>query len=114
MVIDSNDNVFALLGGKLKDLVGWQIVTDSAANLMAKLATDSHFTDQDVHHQQAHPETPYPSVSRGVSHGGGQMVTNPLHIPFLVPMSLQQPGKLCNHPNNVKITDEMMAHIFFR
>ncbi|KAF7358842.1 hypothetical protein MSAN_01224100 [Mycena sanguinolenta] len=97
-VIDSHKTVFALLGGMPQDLVGWKVATDGAADMMSRLSADGHFTDEDAHHRRAHPETPYPSVSRGVSHGGGQT----------------QPGELCNHPANVKITDEMMAHIFFR
>lgn len=66
--------MFALLGGKPKDLIGWKIVTDGAANLMSELSPEGRFTQEDTHHRRAHPETPYPSVSRGVSLGGGQTV----------------------------------------
>ncbi|KAF7377072.1 hypothetical protein MSAN_00125700 [Mycena sanguinolenta] len=95
---DSHRRLFALLGGKPKDLKGWKIVTDGAASMMARLGPRGHFTHEDLTHRRAHPDSPYPSISRGPSHGGGQT----------------RPGELCNHPVNVAITDEMIAHEYFR
>ncbi|KAJ6479842.1 hypothetical protein C8R45DRAFT_933631 [Mycena sanguinolenta] len=71
-LIDSNRRSFALLGGKPRDLVGWQEVTDGAAKLMAEASSRGHFTPEDWTHCRAHDETPFPSVSCGLSHGGGQ------------------------------------------
>ncbi|KAF7342697.1 hypothetical protein MSAN_02027600 [Mycena sanguinolenta] len=97
-ITDSHRHLFALLGGMPKDLVAWKVVTDGAAKMMADRAPHAHFTDEDWNHRRAHPDTPYPSISRGVSLGGGQL----------------QPGELSNHPDNVTITDEMIAHEYFR
>ncbi|KAJ6473910.1 hypothetical protein C8R45DRAFT_835221, partial [Mycena sanguinolenta] len=95
---DSNQSVVGLLGGKPRDLDGWKIVADGAAALMASLAVYGHFTTNDWYHRRANPETPFPSVSRGLSHGGGQL----------------RPGELQNHPDNISITDEMMAHSYYQ
>ncbi|KAF7361096.1 hypothetical protein MSAN_01140800 [Mycena sanguinolenta] len=97
-ITDSHWRLFALLGGMPKDLVAWKVVTDGTAKMMADRAPHAHFTDEDWNHWCAHPDTPYPSISRGVSLGGGQL----------------QPGELANHPDNVTITDEMIAHKYFR
>ncbi|KAF8198230.1 hypothetical protein K438DRAFT_1584334 [Mycena galopus ATCC 62051] len=97
-VIDSQRRLMLLLGGKPKDLIGWQVVTDGAAKLMDMLLPQCHFTPDNSHHRRAHSESPYPSVSRGVSLGGGQM----------------EPGELHNHPHNVRVTDQMLAHEYFQ
>jgi hypothetical protein len=73
-IIDSHRRLIALLGGKPKDLLGWKKVTDSAAHLLESLLPRAHFTVGDSLHRRAHPKSPYPSVSRGLSHGGGQTV----------------------------------------
>ncbi|KAJ6487578.1 hypothetical protein C8R45DRAFT_1097477 [Mycena sanguinolenta] len=97
-IMDYHRRLFALLGGQPKDLKAWKTVTDSAAELMARLGPQGNFTHEDFAHRRAHPDAPYPPVSRGLSHGGGQT----------------EPGELCNHPVNVAITDEMLAHEYFR
>ncbi|KAJ7838460.1 hypothetical protein B0H14DRAFT_3459304 [Mycena olivaceomarginata] len=97
-IIDSHRRLIALLGGKPKDLLGWKKVTDSAAHLLESLLPRAHFTVGDSLHRRAHPKSPYPSVSRGLSHGGGQTA----------------PGELCNHPDNIEITDEMLEHECFQ
>ncbi|KAJ7833452.1 hypothetical protein B0H14DRAFT_3142596 [Mycena olivaceomarginata] len=97
-IIDSHRRLIALLGGKPKDLLGWKKVTDSAAHLLESLLPRAHFTVGDSLHRRAHPKSPYPSVSRGLSHGGGQIA----------------PGELCIHPNNIEITDEMLEHECFQ
>ncbi|KAJ6447725.1 hypothetical protein C8R45DRAFT_1115741 [Mycena sanguinolenta] len=48
--------------------------------------------------ERAQEGNPFPSVSRGLSHGGGQL----------------RPGELQNHPDNVAISDEMLAHEYFK
>ncbi|KAJ6459298.1 hypothetical protein C8R45DRAFT_1221437 [Mycena sanguinolenta] len=97
-IVDSSRRNFALLGGKPRDLVGWQKVTDGASELMCSLLGQGHFTNEDWHHRRANPDTPFPAVSRGLSHGGGQT----------------RPGELQNHPINTEITDKMLAHIFYQ
>ncbi|KAJ7330276.1 hypothetical protein DFH08DRAFT_966845 [Mycena albidolilacea] len=97
-IIDSRRRLILVLGGKPKDPVGWHVVTDGAAKLMDKLLLQCHFTPDDCHHRRAHPESPYPSILRGVSHGGGQT----------------EPGELHNHPDNIQVTDEMLAHKYFK
>ncbi|KAJ7831846.1 hypothetical protein B0H14DRAFT_3713105 [Mycena olivaceomarginata] len=72
LIVDSHRCLIALLGGKPKDLLGWKIVTDGTAHLLDSLLPRAHFTAGDSLHRRAHPESPYPSVSRGLSHGGGQ------------------------------------------
>ncbi|KAJ7502267.1 hypothetical protein B0H11DRAFT_2365602 [Mycena galericulata] len=97
-IIDSHRRLIALLGGKPKDLVEWKRVTDTAAELMSNAMERGHFTDDDCHHRRAHEDAPYPLVSRGMSHGGGQT----------------EPGELCNNKANTEITDELLAHESFQ
>ncbi|KAF7367044.1 hypothetical protein MSAN_00963600 [Mycena sanguinolenta] len=65
-VIDSEENVFALLGGKPKDLAGWKVVTDGAATMMSRLSPQGHFTAEDINHRRAHPDTPSPDSGSGI------------------------------------------------
>ena len=90
-IIDSYRRTVALLGGKPKDLEGWKIVTDGAAELMARLGPQGHFTYEELMHRRAHADTPYPSVSRGLSHGGGQTVCS---------SSIPSPSPLTNFYRN--------------
>ncbi|KAF7351474.1 hypothetical protein MSAN_01579600 [Mycena sanguinolenta] len=103
-LVDSSQREFTLLGGKPKDLVGWQKVTNGAAQMMCSRRSRGHFTADDSYHRRANSDTPYPSVSRGLSHGGGQQDFTPF----------KRPGELQNHPANIVITDEMLAHIFYQ
>jgi hypothetical protein len=113
-ILDSHRRLIALLGGKPKDLLGWKTVTDGTAHLLDSLLPRAHFTAGDSLHRRVHPESPYPSVSRGLSHGGGQSVR--LLPPFVsfISRASQEPGELCNHPANVEITDEMLENEYFR
>ncbi|KAJ6489100.1 hypothetical protein C8R45DRAFT_868549 [Mycena sanguinolenta] len=97
-IVDSSQRNFALLGGKPKDLVGWQAITDGATELMCSLLSQGHFTNEDWHHRHANPDDLFPATSRGLSHGGGQT----------------RPGELQNQPVNMEITDKMLAHIFYQ
>jgi hypothetical protein len=54
------------------DVVGWKEITDRAAELMEQRVGSGTFSVEQVHHRRA--QEPYPSISRGVSHGGGQTV----------------------------------------
>ncbi|KAF8133149.1 hypothetical protein K438DRAFT_2128737, partial [Mycena galopus ATCC 62051] len=96
-VVDSHHRLILLLGGKPKDLVGWQGVTDNAACLMEAVFPRGHFKPEDALHRRAHPDSPYQPLSVRVSHGRGQM----------------EPSELSNHPQNVVISDEMLAHESF-
>ncbi|KAF7368982.1 hypothetical protein MVEN_00224600 [Mycena venus] len=97
-IINSQHRLIWVLGGKPKDLVGWHVVMDGTAKLMDKLFPQCHFTLDDSHHCRAHPESLYPSISWGVSHGGGQT----------------EPGELHNHLDNIWVTDKMLAHEYFK
>ncbi|KAF8217889.1 hypothetical protein K438DRAFT_13693 [Mycena galopus ATCC 62051] len=96
-VVDSHRWLILLLGGKPRDLLWWQTVTDTAARLMDTLFHRGHFKPEDSVHHRAHPDSPYHPLSVGVSHGRGQTA----------------PGKLQNHPDNVAIANEMLAHECF-
>lgn len=52
--------------------------------------------EEDRDHRRA--QEPYAAISRGISHGGGQT----------------RPGNLCNNDANTQVTDELLAHDYFR
>ncbi|KAJ7245963.1 hypothetical protein C8J57DRAFT_1523833 [Mycena rebaudengoi] len=95
-ILDSHRRLIALLGGKPKDLVGWQIVTDGCAKLLEAQMARGKFSEDDLNHRRA--QEPYPSISRGISFGGGQT----------------EPGELCNNEENIRLSDELLAHPFFK
>ncbi|KAJ7791295.1 hypothetical protein B0H14DRAFT_3094503 [Mycena olivaceomarginata] len=78
------------------DVEGWQQVTDRAAQLMETQASKGCFSAEQLHHRRA--QEPYPQVSRGLSHGGGQL----------------EPGELCNNVANTKLTDEFLQDSSFQ
>ncbi|KAF8144829.1 hypothetical protein K438DRAFT_1873084 [Mycena galopus ATCC 62051] len=88
-VVDSHRRLILLLGGKPRDLLRWQTVTDTAAHLMDTLFHRGHFKPEDSVHRRAHPDSQY-------------------H-----PLSVGAPGELQNHPDNVAIANEMLAHECF-
>ncbi|KAJ6503628.1 hypothetical protein C8R45DRAFT_923973 [Mycena sanguinolenta] len=49
-ITDYHRRLFALLGGQPKDLKTWKTVTDGAAELMARLGPQGHFTPEDSAH----------------------------------------------------------------
>jgi hypothetical protein len=72
-IIDSTGRIIAVLSGMPSDVEGWQQqVTDRAAQLMETQASKGSFSMEQLHHHRA--QEPYPQVSRGLSHGGGQLV----------------------------------------
>ncbi|KAJ7078269.1 hypothetical protein B0H15DRAFT_804874 [Mycena belliarum] len=78
-LVDSKGRIIAVLGGMPCDLAGWKLVTDAAADLFAQ-------------------REPYPSISRGLSHGGGQT----------------EPGELCNNEANTALTNDFLADQAFK
>ncbi|KAJ7131813.1 hypothetical protein C8R43DRAFT_895557, partial [Mycena crocata] len=94
-ILDSKRRVIAVLGGMPRDAAGWQIVTDGAAKLMEERQSRIRLTDEQLHHRRA--EESFPALGRGWSHGGGQTVC-----------------ELCNNVANTKLTDELLAHDYFK
>ncbi|KAK6977269.1 hypothetical protein R3P38DRAFT_2582101 [Favolaschia claudopus] len=97
-ILDSHRRLLALLGGKPRDLEGWQKVTDDASRLLDKALSTATFPEEKYTHRRAHEQTPYPTISRGVSYGGGQV----------------SPGELCNTPRNERVSDELLQHECFQ
>ncbi|KAJ7633770.1 hypothetical protein DFH06DRAFT_1004041 [Mycena polygramma] len=95
-IVDSCGRIIAILGGMPADVAGWKIVTDSAAALLERKVSTGSFTEAQLHHRRA--QEPYPSISRGISHGGGQT----------------EPGELCNNVANTKLTDELLRDASFQ
>ncbi|KAJ7148712.1 hypothetical protein C8R43DRAFT_952402 [Mycena crocata] len=95
-ILDKKRRVIALLGGTPRDTLGWQTVTDGAAKLMEERRSRIRLTDEQLHHRRA--EESFPALGRGWSHGGGQM----------------EPGELCNNIANTNLTDELLAHDYFK
>ncbi|KAJ7846840.1 hypothetical protein B0H14DRAFT_3677681 [Mycena olivaceomarginata] len=87
-IIDSHRRLIALLGGKPKDLLGWKKVTDSAAHLLESPLPRAHFTVETL------------SID--------------MHILSRPTLLFPAPGELCNHPDNIEITDEMLEHECFQ
>ncbi|KAJ7880725.1 hypothetical protein B0H14DRAFT_3434270 [Mycena olivaceomarginata] len=95
-IIDSTGRIIAVLGGMPSDMEGWQQVTDRAAQLMETQASKGSFSAEQLHHRRA--QEPYPQVSHGLSHGGGQL----------------EPGELCNNVANTKLTDGFLRDPSFQ
>ncbi|KAJ7662034.1 hypothetical protein DFH06DRAFT_1325357 [Mycena polygramma] len=95
-IIDSKGRIIAVLGGMPKDTAGWRALTDRAAFLMATRAEGGSFSAEQTHHRRA--AEPYPSISRGISHGGGQT----------------EPGELHNNVSNTRVTDELLREECFQ
>ncbi|KAJ7614716.1 hypothetical protein DFH06DRAFT_1274411 [Mycena polygramma] len=79
-----------------KDVAAWKVVTDRAAFLMGTRAETGSFSTEQLHHRRA--QEPYPSISRGISHGGGQT----------------EPGELQNNISNTRLTDDFMREECFQ
>ncbi|KAJ7063015.1 hypothetical protein B0H15DRAFT_794729, partial [Mycena belliarum] len=95
-LVDSKGRIIAVLGGTPRDFVGWKLVTDHAAKLFASRVEEGSFTPEQLEHRRA--QEPYPSISRGVSHGGGQT----------------EPGELCNNKANTVLTDDFLHDDAFK
>ncbi|KAJ6492731.1 hypothetical protein C8R47DRAFT_975578 [Mycena vitilis] len=95
-IVDSCGRIIAVLGGMPADVEGWKVVTDTAAQLLERKAADGSFTTEQLHHRRA--QEPYPSLSRGISHGGGQT----------------EPGELRHSATNMRLTDELLRDASFQ
>ncbi|KAJ7071764.1 hypothetical protein B0H15DRAFT_957558 [Mycena belliarum] len=95
-ILDSQRRVIAVLGGMPRDRVGWKEVTDGAADMMQQRESRIRLTEERLHHRRA--QQAFPAIGRGWSHGGGQT----------------EPGELCNNLANTQVTDELMAHDYFK
>ncbi|KAJ7678317.1 hypothetical protein DFH06DRAFT_1423071 [Mycena polygramma] len=95
-IIDSFGRIIAVLGGTPRDRAGWADLTEEASTLMKNRSENLSYSEEDLHHRRA--QEPYPSVSRGVSHGGGQ----------------KEPGNLQNNTANTRVTDELMKEPVFQ
>jgi hypothetical protein len=61
-----------------RDTLAWKEVTDEAARLLETRVGAGSFNTEQLQHRRA--QEPYPSVSRGISHGGGQTVGLAYHL----------------------------------
>ncbi|KAJ7833655.1 hypothetical protein B0H13DRAFT_2240337 [Mycena leptocephala] len=95
-IVDSKGRIIAVLGGMPKDVDGWKVATDHATTLLDTRVLKGSFNAEHIHHRRA--QEPYLSVSRGISHGGGQT----------------EPGELCNNVANTRMTDELLREECFQ
>ncbi|KAJ7779984.1 hypothetical protein B0H16DRAFT_1299944, partial [Mycena metata] len=72
-IVDSMGRIIAVLGGMPADVAGWKAVTDAAAALLEEKGQAGSFSAEKLNHRRA--QEPYPSISRGISHGGGQQAS---------------------------------------
>ncbi|KAJ7170637.1 hypothetical protein C8R43DRAFT_875602 [Mycena crocata] len=95
-IVDSKGRIVAVLGGMPADVAGWKVVTDTAAELLEKRASEGSFSNDQLFHRRA--QEPYPSITRGISHGGGQT----------------EPGELHNNQANTELTDYLLKQSCFQ
>ncbi|KAJ7179807.1 hypothetical protein C8R43DRAFT_1117158 [Mycena crocata] len=95
-ILDSKHRVITVLGGIPRDITGWKTVTDGAFKLLQDCLPHIRLTEECLHHRRA--QEPYASLVHSWSHGGGQT----------------EPGKLCHNVANTKITDDLLAHEYFK
>ncbi|KAJ7081092.1 hypothetical protein C8R43DRAFT_965632 [Mycena crocata] len=95
-ILDCRRRVIAVLGGKPRDLSGWQAVTDGASQLLQERLMRIRLTEERLHHHRA--QESFAALARGWSHGGGQT----------------EPGELVNNVANTVLTDELLAHEHFK
>ncbi|KAJ6555623.1 hypothetical protein DFH09DRAFT_1318031 [Mycena vulgaris] len=94
-LLDSRHRVIALLGGMPRD-AGWKDVANGAAALLMERLPRIRLTEERLQHRRA--QESFPAIARGWSHGGGQT----------------EPGELCNNVANTRLTNELLAHEYFR
>lgn len=99
MVLDSQRRIIAVLGGQPND-DGWKTVVDGAARFMDERLHRVSITEAGMHHRRAQggAEEGYAPISRGWSHGGGQL----------------RPGELQNSAANQELTDELLAERYYQ
>ncbi|KAF7345127.1 hypothetical protein MSAN_01888700 [Mycena sanguinolenta] len=96
-ILDSRRRAIGLLGGQPKDVVGWAKVIEHVSDALQRRIPDLELPESELHHRRAYDEEPFPAVSRGLSHGGGQT----------------QPGRLQQNVTNTRITDEFLEDPIF-
>ncbi|KAJ7433024.1 hypothetical protein B0H11DRAFT_1759362, partial [Mycena galericulata] len=95
-IIDAKGRIIAVLGGMPRDVEAWKTSTDAAAQMLQERVSEGSFTVDQLHHRRA--QEPFPAISRGVSHGGGQT----------------EPGELCNNEANIRLTNELLREKCFQ
>ncbi|KAF8145823.1 hypothetical protein K438DRAFT_2028599 [Mycena galopus ATCC 62051] len=90
-ILDSRRRVIGLLGGVPQGAEDWAEVTERASKRMHERLGRLSLSPEKLDHRRA--QEPYAPVSRGVSHGGGQM----------------EPGNLQQNDTNTIVTDELLA-----
>ncbi|KAF7347021.1 hypothetical protein MVEN_01455300 [Mycena venus] len=94
-IINSHGRIIAILGGTPRDIENWKTITDGAAKLMEDNTHRISVSEEQLNHRCAHGS--YPSITRGVSHGGRQT----------------EPGNLQTNKKNKRVMDELLAHEHF-
>ncbi|KAJ7106830.1 hypothetical protein C8R43DRAFT_1092014 [Mycena crocata] len=95
-IVDSKGRIIAVLGGMPADIEDWKLVADAAAKLLETRVQDGVFSAEQLYHRRA--QEPYPSVSCGISHGGGQT----------------EPGELRNNVANTTLTEYLLKQECFQ
>ncbi|KAJ6456532.1 hypothetical protein C8R45DRAFT_844872 [Mycena sanguinolenta] len=87
-----------VLGSTPRDTSSWKGVTDGAFALLEERRHRIRLPEDQLHHRRAHEQEAFPALAYGWSHGGGQT----------------ELGELCQNVANTCLTDELLAHEFFR
>ncbi|KAJ7468537.1 hypothetical protein FB451DRAFT_1340258 [Mycena latifolia] len=95
-LLDSSRRIIGVLGGTPRDHAGWQVITDGTATLLEEHLARIRLSKERLHHHRA--QEPFPAIVCGVSHGGGRT----------------EPGEVSNNVANTELTDELLAHQYFR
>ncbi|KAJ7092136.1 hypothetical protein C8R43DRAFT_908171 [Mycena crocata] len=95
-IVDSAGRIIAVLGGMPADLDDWKLVTETAAHLLEEQVSSASFSSDQLFHRRA--QEPYPSISRGISHGGGQT----------------EPGELRNNVANTMLSEYLLQQSCFK
>ncbi|KAJ7636841.1 hypothetical protein FB45DRAFT_907465 [Roridomyces roridus] len=94
-ILDAHRRVIAVLGGRPND-EDWPEVHGGAHMMMQERLPRLCLTHDRLHHRRA--QTSFAAVSRGPSFGSGQT----------------EPVELRNNVTNTQLTDELMAHEYFK
>ncbi|KAJ7638253.1 hypothetical protein FB45DRAFT_1023053 [Roridomyces roridus] len=94
-ILNAHRRVIAVLGGRPND-PEYDRATTGAHAMMQERLPHLRLTRERLRHRRTRHE--FAAVSRGPSYGTGQT----------------EPGELCNNVTNTQITDELLAHEFFK
>ncbi|KAJ7119335.1 hypothetical protein C8R43DRAFT_1137042 [Mycena crocata] len=89
-LLDRERRVIVVLGGMPRDVLGWKTVTDGAFQLLQDGLHRIRLTDDQLHHRCA--QEAFTALGR----------------------MGEEPGKLCVNVANKKLTDELLAHDYFK